>query len=252
MQETTQAEIEVFQYPAGLAPPMTSETFALFAPLVTDGESPSGLGYTKAEDVGRVRGSNEDTAALQESFETGRLRGLEEGREAERAAQEAARTAESQERARQMASLLNTFAAERDKYLRAVEHEVATLALAIAARILRREAQMDPLFLTGAVRVALGQLASTTKVAVRVPPSELALWQEAIAHLPHRALQAAVLSSDAMITGDCVLETEIGSVDLGLSAQLREIERGFFGNPSAPGPEPSSPAVSAAFGENPQ
>ncbi len=34
------------------------------------------------------------------------------------------------------------------------------LALAVAARILRREAQMDPLLLTGAVRVALGQLAA--------------------------------------------------------------------------------------------
>ena len=47
---------------------------------------------------------------------------------------------------------------ERDRYLHAVEHEVVKLALAVAARILRREAQMDPLLLTGAVRVALGQL----------------------------------------------------------------------------------------------
>ena len=39
------------------------------------------------------------------------------------------------------------------------------LALAIAARILRREAQTDPLLLTGAVRVALGQLAATLRCA---------------------------------------------------------------------------------------
>ena len=38
---------------------------------------------------------------------------------------------------------------ERDRYLQAVEHEVVELALAVAARILRREAQMDPLLLTG-------------------------------------------------------------------------------------------------------
>jgi flagellar assembly protein FliH len=57
----------------------------------------------------------------------------------------------------------------------------------VAARILRREAQMDPLLLTGAVRVALGQLSGSTEVRLRVPPAELDLWTEAIALLPNLA-----------------------------------------------------------------
>jgi flagellar biosynthesis/type III secretory pathway protein FliH len=31
-----------------------------------------------------------------------------------------------------------------------------------------------------------------------------------------------------MRLGDCVIETRMGSVDLGIRAQLGEIERGFF------------------------
>jgi flagellar assembly protein FliH len=31
-----------------------------------------------------------------------------------------------------------------------------------------------------------------------------------------------------MRTGECVLETNIGRVELGVSAQLAEIEKGFF------------------------
>ena len=31
-----------------------------------------------------------------------------------------------------------------------------------------------------------------------------------------------------MRLGDCVVETELGSVDLGIRSQLGEIERGFF------------------------
>ena len=31
-----------------------------------------------------------------------------------------------------------------------------------------------------------------------------------------------------MRLGDCIVETELGSVDLGVRAQLSEIERGFF------------------------
>ena len=66
---------------------------------------------------------------------------------------------------RQAAELCESFAEERDRYLHAVEQEVVRLALAVAARILRREAQMDPLLLTGAVRVALGQLSGLDRGA---------------------------------------------------------------------------------------
>ncbi len=66
------------------------------------------------------------------------------------------------------------------------------LALAVAARILRREAQMDPLLLTGAVRVALGQLAASSEVRLLVPPAKLDLWTETIALVPNLALKPVV------------------------------------------------------------
>jgi len=110
---------------------------------------------------------------------------------------------------------------------------VVELALAVAARILRREAQMDPLLLTGAVRVALGQLSGSTQVRLRVPESELDLWSEAMALAPNLALKPTVVPGDQMRLGDCVIETELGSVDLGIRAQLGEIERGFFDRPGS-------------------
>jgi flagellar assembly protein FliH len=151
------------------------------------------------------------------SFAAGRERGLQEGRQAEREAQAAAPAAREKQRVEQVAGLVESFAEERDRFMEKVEHEVVKLALAVAARILRREAQMDPLLLTGAVRVALGQLSKTTKVRLRVPQAELDLWTE-----------ATVVPGEEMRVGDCVIETELGSVDLGIRSQLGEIERGFF------------------------
>ena len=107
---------------------------------------------------------------VRRSFEAGRERGREEGRQAERGAQAAALAEEQERHKRQLAALVERFQEERDRYLHAVEQEVVKLALAVAARILRREAQMDPLLLTGAVRVALGQLAASSEVRLRVPP----------------------------------------------------------------------------------
>ena len=156
------------------------------------------------------------------SFEAGREKGRLEGRQSEREAQAAALAAAEEHRVRQ----------------------AAELALMVAARILRREAQMDPLLLTGAVRVALGQLSGSTQVRLRVPPAELALWTETILRLPKLAVKPEVLSGEGMRLGDCTIETEMGSVDLGVRSQLGEIERGFFDRVGASraevgaGPEP--------------
>ena len=180
------------------------------------------------------------------AFEAGR----EQGRQAEREAQSGPQAAAQQQRTQQAAELIESFAQERDRYMGAVEHEVVKLALAVAARILRREAQMDPLLLTGAVRVALGQLSGSTQARLRVPEAELDLWREAIALVPNLTVRPTVSAGEGMRLGDCVIETELGSVDLGIRSQLGEIERGFFDragsmSSSKPKPDAVEPAVAA-------
>ncbi len=236
-EDETAGEIQIFAYPACAdAPPPpawsgweeAAETAASAEPGRERGKSPA-TPAAKAEFERRL------AEEAQKSLEAGRERGRQEGRQAEREAQAATVKAAQEERGRQAAELIGSFTQERDRYLHAVEHEVVKLALAIAARILRREAQMDPLLLTGAVRVALGQLAGTTEVRLSVPASELELWTEAIALLPNLALKPNVAAGEGMRTGDCAIETALGAVDLGIRAQLAEIERGFFDRAGAGG-----------------
>jgi len=58
--------------------------------------------------------------------------------------------------------------------------------------------------------------------------AELSLWTETILRLPKLAVKPEVVPGEGMRLGDCRIETEMGSVDLGVRAQLGEIERGFF------------------------
>jgi flagellar biosynthesis/type III secretory pathway protein FliH len=162
------------------------------------------------------------------AFAAGREQGVLDGRHLEREVHVAEDKFFEDQRKQQIARLIDQFAKERDRYLHTVEKEVVKLALAVAARILRREAQMDPLLLTGAVRVALGQLSGSTEARVSVPPAELDLWKDALTLLPNLAIKPQVLPGDGMLLGDCVIETALGSVDLGIRSQLGEIERGFF------------------------
>lgn len=87
---------------------------------------------------------------------------------------------------------------------------------------------MDPLLLTGAVRVALGQLAETTAVRLRVPAAQSAMWTELLRLMPGLPLRPEVVADAEMQEAEAVLEAELGTVDLGVRAQIAEIERGFF------------------------
>lgn len=221
--------IEIFQYPADPdAPP--APDWSAFAQ--SDGEASTAVSSDSQPDPALNPAFEQRLAEeTHRAFEQGRERGLEESRQAARESIAATLKTAQEGQMRQMAALTESFAAARDRYLHDVEHEVVKLALAIAARILRREAQMDPLLLTGAARVALGQLASTAEVKLRVPAGDLDLWQQAIALIPNLPLRPLVVAGDGLRTGDCMVETSLGTVDLGIRAQLAEIERGFFDRP---------------------
>jgi flagellar assembly protein FliH len=155
-------------------------------------------------------------AARSAGYETGRQEEREQHEQNSRAIRDG------------LAMAIEQFAASRDTYVAEVEREVVRLALAIAARILNREAQMDPLLLSGAVRVALGQLSESTEVQLHVPRAEAEVWTEMLRLMPNLPLRPAVVSDDGLRAGECKMKTQLGTVDLGISAQLEEIERGFF------------------------
>ncbi|HEY1966102.1 MAG TPA: FliH/SctL family protein, partial [Acidobacteriaceae bacterium] len=118
------------------------------------------------------------------------------------------------------------FRRERTKYFAQVEAEVVKLALAIAERVLHREASFDPLLLTGVVRVALEKVAEDSTAVLRVNASAVEIWRVALGKSVGPSLQ--IVGDERLSAGECVLETNVGRVELGVSAQLEEIERGFF------------------------
>ena len=228
-----EAEIESFLYP-GAADRVAPQWELWDATDIGEDDDPAdGAGDRALEEssgaMAEVIAAEERLAEeTKRSFEAGHEQGFREGRSAEREARSAETCPEQKLGSELAARLAEDFQVERNRYFEAVEQEVVKLALAIAARILRREAQMDPLLLTGAVRVALGQLSGATQVRLRVPAADLELWKETMAHLPKLAVRPAVVADEDLEPGECRMENELGSVDLGIRSQLGEIERGFF------------------------
>ncbi len=120
---------------------------------------------------------------------------------------------------------LEEFVREKQRYFAGLEKEVVQLSLAIAARVLHREAGMDPMFLAGAARVALEEVKDDRDAVLRVAVEDAAAWAATM----QREGRAVEVRADPSLTkGECFLEAANGSVELGVRAQLQEIEHGFF------------------------
>jgi flagellar assembly protein FliH len=122
---------------------------------------------------------------------------------------------------------LDNFLIERKSYFSRVEADVVQLALGIARKILHREAQVDPLLVAALVRVAVDKLHDGSSVSVRTSPVNAEKWRRYLATASNGSTIAIV--EDAHLgPDDCLLETDLGSANFSIDAQLKEVEQGFF------------------------
>jgi flagellar assembly protein FliH len=179
------------------------------APAEVEEKPAAEIEMTRAELEALLAKTAADAAATAEK----RVRGEVEGK----VEAEAARVGAAIER----------FDRERKGYFARVEGEVVRLALSIAAKILHREAQVDPMLVAALVQIAISQLKENTAVTVRVAPQNVAKWRARLASGPQWAA-VTVAEDPELKSDDCILETELGSANFSLAGQLKEVEQGFF------------------------
>ena len=128
---------------------------------------------------------------------------------------------------RSFAELIARFEEERSEYYARVEAEIVQLALAIAAKILHREAQVDPMLVAALVRIAVEKMREGSSVTLRVSPSRVDRWRRYFAEIATMA-HVEVTEDPHLSDQDCLVGTELGSANFGLDTQLKEVEQGFF------------------------
>jgi flagellar assembly protein FliH len=189
-----------------------SEVAALASPLVALPAEPAAPGV--AESAGVL------AAALAEAREMGRRQGGIESQ---------AKFEEQLGRERlAVAKALSDFARERAIYYRKIEQEAVQLALSIARKVLHREAQVDPLLLMGILRVALERIEGATGVALVVHPQQAAVWRNYLVTRVGPGELPEIVEDPAMALEQCELRTSMGTAELGLEVQLKEIEQGLM------------------------
>jgi flagellar assembly protein FliH len=135
--------------------------------------------------------------------------------------------AKSEAEAAGIRQALALFEVEKRSYFSRVESDVVHLALAIAAKILHRESQVDPLLIAALVRVAVDKLHDGSSVSVRVSPAKAEKCRTYLAN-PLNGSIIAIVEDPNLSSDDWILETDLGSANFSIDAQLKEVEQGFF------------------------
>jgi flagellar assembly protein FliH len=126
-----------------------------------------------------------------------------------------------------LAAVVSRFEEERNEYYARVEAEIVQLALSIAAKILHREAQVDPMLVAALVRIAVEKMREGSSITLRVSPSRADSWRRYFAEFSDMA-HVEVAEDASLNEQDCIVGTELGSANFGLDTQLKEVEQGFF------------------------
>jgi flagellar biosynthesis/type III secretory pathway protein FliH len=201
----------------------------VFIPFTYTEVAPETGGAGDALPAGRVSAANPasdpSAAAASTAVRDGQMRelGRQQGEAEHRAKSEEQLVRERAAVARAVAD----FARDRAAYYRRLEEEAVRLALSIARKILHREAQVDPLLLMGVVKVALEKIEGATEVALLVHPQGAADWRRQLAAVLPAGKPLEIVEDPALEPDQCRLRTSMGTADLGLEGQLKEIEAGL-------------------------
>ncbi|KLU40604.1 MAG: hypothetical protein AA931_03300 [Peptococcaceae bacterium 1109] len=154
-------------------------------------------------------------AAL-EGYEEGYKAGLAEGKA--RADQEAAR----------LLNLLRDFvdkaAADRANALAKLEEDFLKLSLILAEKIVRNTIKDDPAWLKPVIEEACQKLGTVDECIVRLSPVEYEALKDQELRLGGARVERLSLRPDPTLKpGDCVIETESGTVDASLEKRLGKL-----------------------------
>jgi flagellar assembly protein FliH len=145
---------------------------------------------------------------------------------------------------RRLAQTLDELKALRETMVRQTEQQMVSLALAIARRILRREAAVDQDLLVAMARVALERLGESGTATIRLNPEDYGATVQR--HGDHWAgARVKVVADPGVSRGGCLVESEFGFIDASVDAQFDQVAHALNEAPDA-APRPTEVVRSAA------
>ncbi|MEW6321168.1 MAG: FliH/SctL family protein [Acidobacteriota bacterium] len=199
--------------PAEAAPTSASGDLAS-ASTAAAGATPAAAGPARdADDQARLAALERD--AFAKGYAQGEKAGYEAG----------AKRADAM--LRRLASTLEELSTLRASMIQQTERQMVQLALAVARRILRREAALDSDLVVAMARVALDRLGEQSSATVRLHPEDLAASGANPAEWA--GAHVKVVGDASLARGQCQVESDFGFIDVGVEAQFEQVAHAMLG-----------------------
>ncbi len=150
----------------------------------------------------------------------------------ERAGQEAA-AARAEQVLRRLAQTIEELQGLRTDLLQRAERQVVQLAIAIARRIVHRELQLDRELMTAMTRVALDRLSDAGAATIRLHPEDYAATVTRTGASPYGST-VSVVADSVVRRGGCMVQSDLGAIDLCLESQIQELADALLGSDPLP------------------
>ncbi len=179
-------------------------------------------GSAKNDDRASAEGPRDpneiEREAFEKGFEAGERAGLQLGEK------------KSEAVLKRFAGSLEKLAGLREETLRQSEKDLVLLALDIARKLVSREIQIDERIIVALARVAMEKLNADSKVVVHLNPRDHEFLSACMEELTTdgREIEIVLKARKDLNRGDCLLESEYGTLDGRISEQFKEIEQGLL------------------------
>lgn len=152
-----------------------------------------------------------DRAAIEQRYEQGFQKGLNEGR------------AELEKQVSTFKSLVSTLSRPFDELDGQVERELVKLSMVIAQHLVRRELKADPNQIMGVVREALKILPVASRdVRLHLHPEDAALIRELFSE-PHDGFAWSIVEDPMITRGGCQVTTQTSRIDARIESRIGKI-----------------------------
>lgn len=129
---------------------------------------------------------------------------------------------------RRLAKTVEEIGTLRDEMVRRTERELVELSLAIARRVLHREVSVDPELASALAHVALERIGPSSTAIIRLHPDDYSIVTGHQADL-WNGRSVKVLPDPKVARGGCLVESDFGTIDASVDAQLKEVARAMLG-----------------------
>jgi flagellar biosynthesis/type III secretory pathway protein FliH len=172
-----------------------------------------------------VGGASARAAAIIADAEARATALLEDARREAEAQRAEARAAGERDAHAAVASLLALAEARRDRALAEAAEEVVTLAVAVARRVIGEIVERERTLVTELARDAIERARGASRLTLAVSTADAeALTSFAATH----RLPLTVEVDAALERGDCVVRSEVGTIDARLDTQLAALRRALL------------------------